>query len=259
MATAETGKKICVMCGKDVAGQPRVKDAKGRYLCAGECQQKAAAAAAAKASAPKPASAGPVPPAIAVAKADGGNLLTNLIDQSPMLKAATCESCGNPMPGGAVICTRCGFNTQTGKALKTAVVVEKVKNEPKAPKVKGKYGNKYAASEFGPSFGILFLIIFGVIAATAAVGFVNPIFISVAFIMGWGIGTVGYFWGAIKAFMNDEPMWGVFAFLPIVSIAFVYYLLFPNEDKWSKAMFAGATLGMIVAGVMFVTLVGIEA
>ncbi len=129
MATAESAGKTCIVCGKDVSGQPRVKDAAGHYMCAGECQQKAIAAAktrkdaqaAAKPAAPsqpKPASNAPLPP---------GGLLGQLIDDSPMLNSARCESCGSAMPGGSVICTRCGFNTQTGKVLRTAVIVEKEK------------------------------------------------------------------------------------------------------------------------------------
>jgi hypothetical protein len=124
MSTTESAKKICVMCGQDVSGKPRVKDALGSYLCAGECEQRSAAVAKARAAAPR-VGAKVAPPVVAKPVAEtGGTFMSNLIDDSPMMKATKCDACGQPMSGSAVLCTRCGFNTQTGKALKTAVVIQ---------------------------------------------------------------------------------------------------------------------------------------
>lgn len=43
MADALAGGKFCIVCGADVSGEPRVQDAQGRYVCAGECHQQLAA------------------------------------------------------------------------------------------------------------------------------------------------------------------------------------------------------------------------
>src|SRR6266446_1445316 len=56
----------------------------------------AVAIAPAPAAVPSPAYAPPPPPSMRSASAAGG-----------------CPSCGNPLPRGAVICTKCGYNIAT--------------------------------------------------------------------------------------------------------------------------------------------------
>jgi RNA polymerase subunit RPABC4/transcription elongation factor Spt4 len=267
MATAESAGKTCVVCGKDVSGQPRVKDAAGHYMCAGECQQKAIAAAKARkdaAAQPKPAPPAPLGPTLAKKPASSeplppGGLLGQLIDDSPMLKSAKCESCGSAMPGGSVICTRCGFNTQTGKALKTAVIVEKEKKEDK---VASKYSNKYAVAEFGPSFGILFLIVVAVVGGSFAAGFISPGFVLVGFLIASVISFVGFVWGIVDAFRQGESMWGILGILtPIVGLTglgFLYYMIFVNELKWSRALYLGSIVGTLVGLAIALGALGID-
>ncbi len=257
MATAESSGKTCVVCGQDVSGKPRVKDAAGKYMCAGECQQKAAAAAKARQDA-RPAAPG----AAAQAKppmAPGG-LLGQLIDDSPMLKSAKCESCGSAMPGGSVICTRCGFNTQTGKALKTAVIVEKEKKEAKAPT--GGYSNKYAASDFGPGFGVLFLIVTAVVGGCFALGFISPGLLLLGILVASVVQIVGFIWGIVDAFRQGEALWGVLGILtPIVGLTglgFLYYMIFVNELKWSRSLYLGSIVGWLVGLAIAVGALGID-
>src|SRR4051812_35792426 len=103
MATSSPPSKVCVVCGTDVVGKPRVKDAAGRYMCAGLCETKAAERAGGSSPPPpNPAPAAPAPPP--VVESDVG-LLGKLIEDSPMLRASKCESCGSAMIGNAVICT----------------------------------------------------------------------------------------------------------------------------------------------------------
>ena len=260
MATAESAGKICMVCGKDVTGQPRVKDASGRYLCAGECQQKALAAAKAReaARAAKP----PAAPSSAAAKTaapppmEPGGLMGQLIADSPMLKSATCESCGNPMPGGAVLCTRCGFNTQTGKALKTAVIVEKEKKEAKVKGAPGRYGNSSGGSDFGPSYGVLFMIFAGTIGGLGALGFVHPLFA----LAGIGIGglalTVGSVWGLVAAFTGGEIGWGICSL--IVPFAQPIYMIAICQNKWAKAIYVGSLLGLIIVMAILFGAIGMD-
>ena len=148
--------------------------------------------------------------------------------------------------------------TETKKALKTAVIVEKQKKEEKAPKVKGSYKGRYASSEFGPSFGMLFLIVFGTVAGLGALGLLHPMFAAAAFVIGFICYSVGYIWGIVTAFRDGETVWGICAFLPVVSIGFVYYLIVPNEDKWSKALFLGSVLGLITAAAVVAGMYGLE-
>ena len=256
MATAESAGKTCVVCGKDVSGQPRVKDAAGHYMCAGECQQKAIAAAKARkdaAAQPKPGPPAPLGPTLAKKPASSeplppGGLLGQLIDDSPMLKSAKCESCGSAMPGGSVICTRCGFNTQTGKALKTAVIVEKEKKEEKvASRYKG---------EFGPSFGMLFLIVAGTIGLLCGLATVSPIFMVLGLMLASLCLFVGAVWGIVDAFRQGEALWGILGvlgfFLGFPGLGFLYYMIFVNELKWSKSLYLGGIVGFIAGLVIAV-------
>jgi hypothetical protein len=259
MAAAESAAKICVVCGVDVAGKPRVKDGAGHYMCVGACQEKAVAAAKARAGGgggAAPARPVQVPAGKPPAKtSQDGSLMNDLISASPMLNAARCTECGNPMPTGAVLCTRCGFNSQTGKALKTAVIKEKEVKEA-APKGKS-YQNRYASSEFGPSFGVLFLIFAGGISALAVLGFAHPMFTAAAFGLGWLLLGVGGIWGIVSAFLAGEIGWGVAMF--IVPFAAPIYMLFVTEDKWSKSIYVGALVGLIVAAVMLFGVLGQES
>lgn len=240
MATAESASKICMVCGKDVAGQPRVKDAMGRYLCAGECQQKALAASKAReeARAAKPPNAPPgaaaktpAPPPM-----EPGGLMGQLIADSPMLKSATCESCGNPMPGGAVLCTRCGFNISTGKALRTAVIVEKEKGKAKVPAMRG----RSAQSDWGPSFGVLFLIVAGSLSGIFTLGFVDPAFVVFGFLLVFLVHAVGAIWGMVNAVQDDE--WIAL----ILGYKWLIYMFIESERKWSRSLY----LGSLVAGLI---------
>ncbi len=260
MATAESAGKICMVCGKDVTGQPRVKDASGRYLCAGECQQKALEAAKAReaARAAKPPA---MPPSAAAKTAapppmEPGGLMGQLISDSPMLKSATCESCGNPMPGGAVLCTRCGFNTQTGKALKTAVIVEKQKKEEKVKGAAGRYGNSSGGSDFGPSYGVLLMIFGGTIGVLGVLGFVHPLFAIAAVALGSITLTVGSVWGLVAAFTGGEIGWGICSLL--VPFAQVIYMIAVCQNKWAKAIYLGGLIGMIVAFAVIMGGIGMD-
>ncbi len=105
--------KTCVICGQDCAGQPRIKNDKGQYAhkaCAAKKQN-------------------PAPEPTAFDDDDGlamGDLLGDLdpTADEPGIRAA-CPSCGSSLNEGAVVCMSCGHNTQTGKTLKSKVIVQK--------------------------------------------------------------------------------------------------------------------------------------
>lgn len=103
---AERG-KICVVCGQDCSNRPRTKDSRGRYIC-GECAKKARSAKQPGVQKRKP------PPA--------GDLMEELVAEAVAKQGDPCPECGQIMPAGAILCTRCGYNVQTGKSASTRVV-----------------------------------------------------------------------------------------------------------------------------------------
>ncbi len=148
--------KICVVCGQDCAGKPRVKDPQGRYSCkschelgfrkttrpaavgAGVAKAAAGAKVGAGAGAAKPAakvaqSAAPVPlaghepePEGAFDGFDNAAILAGL-ESSPATAvpaAEQCPGCGAPMASGAMVCMSCGFNKASGRASTVKVTAE---------------------------------------------------------------------------------------------------------------------------------------
>ncbi len=109
--------KICVVCKQDVSNKPRRKDQAGKYICE-DCAKKVAATKAAT-PAPKPAANAPASEGLSD---DFWNS-----KMQPTGGAAACPGCGTMMPGGAKLCTRCGYDLATGKPHRTHFSVEKDK------------------------------------------------------------------------------------------------------------------------------------
>lgn len=109
--------KVCVRCGRDCAGRPRVKDAQGRYTC-GECVEAIKAARArgpARAVPAAPAATEPAPADDGLIALDDEPLPASLLGEGPR----TCGNCGMVLGSGAVVCMGCGFNTETGSLVST--------------------------------------------------------------------------------------------------------------------------------------------
>lgn len=119
-----------MLCGEDVTGKPRTKDAQGRYACKA-CLDARSKSRSASAAAPKPA-ARPAQHSSTAPTSGEDALLANLIDQATANQGPPCEACGTVMAKGAVVCARCGHNRQTGRAIRTTVVA--------APKERGSSG-----------------------------------------------------------------------------------------------------------------------
>ncbi len=107
---AEGQPKVCVICKQDCSARPHVKDRQGRYACRA-CIEKQQARAAAKAP-PQPQTGGTDP------------VMARLVEGSVAVKSTPCPQCNNPIPPGGVVCVQCGFNTETGKSMRTRVTVE---------------------------------------------------------------------------------------------------------------------------------------
>ncbi len=106
---AGVGEKLCVFCGKDCAGQPRGKDPTGRYYHTAcyEGRQRASSSGGRGSG-----------------TSDGEySMLNELIGATGAEAApAPCPGCGQPMSGGALICTNCGYNAQTGGTMGVQVM-----------------------------------------------------------------------------------------------------------------------------------------
>ena len=226
MAAVQSPKKICVVCGKDVSDSPRVKDAQGRYVCQGACQ----ATFAGKAKAP----AAPAP------KVES-SFMDQLISTSPMISTTSCPTCNAPLPRDGVLCTRCGFNIQTGKAVKTKLIVEKEKRSAGG-----------ADSSDGPKFEVLLAVSALVCVGIAAIGLMSPEMFVLSFGVISAVGFGAWIWGIVVAFTTDERKWGIYgicAIIPcvgaILGLMFTYYMLVLCSNKWARAVYSGIVLGSI--------------
>ncbi|MCL4741607.1 MAG: hypothetical protein KJZ54_05315 [Phycisphaerales bacterium] len=112
--------KVCVICKQDCSGRPHVKDKQGRYACRACIEKQQARSASKPTLQPQPGGMDPV--------------MARLVEGSVAVKSTPCPQCSSPIPPGGVVCVQCGFNTETGKSMRTRVTVE----EPE--KKKGKKG-----------------------------------------------------------------------------------------------------------------------
>jgi hypothetical protein len=100
---SENQPKICVVCGEDCSNSPRAKDKQGNYICKA-CADKRRGAEGGKKPAPKEE-----------------DLMTQMVRDALVDRGEPCPECSAPMSAGAVVCTRCGYNRETGKAASTRV------------------------------------------------------------------------------------------------------------------------------------------
>jgi hypothetical protein len=186
--------KTCAACGADVTSSPRVKDAKGRYFCRA-CAAKKQAELSKKVG----QSAGP---GAALAPAGGdADIMSRLVDDSIAKGAVSCPACRRPWKEGAVICTGCGFNKQTGQVVGTQIKQPELIKDPKAPKAKkvGSGGKKFAGAHWKVAL-ILGLLFAGGLALSA----VNKEFAPVFSFAVMGYLTVLPFFAAFDAYTSSE-------------------------------------------------------
>lgn len=116
MPESETKTRICQACGQDCTGQPRIKDSKGRYLHKA-CYEKARAKAERRKPVEVAARPAPEPDDLYALDGAGLGLGDDLLADIPEAAGGpACPDCGSPSKSGAVLCTICGHNFQTGKS-----------------------------------------------------------------------------------------------------------------------------------------------
>jgi hypothetical protein len=164
--SSEVAGKTCCRCAIDVSSSKRHKDAKGRYWCeacfakASAARERAATGTASGAVAGETAGgAGAVAEAATAGAAESAT--PSWLAGSLAIEGKRCPSCSSPMPKTGVICTMCGHNAETGKAVSTHVLAapkEKPEKEGGGSDVLGSVG----ATLQGPA-AIMFSAVGGLI------------------------------------------------------------------------------------------------
>ncbi len=198
--------KICVVCGLDCAGQPRTKDAKGRYYHK-DCHDRAERERDARRS------------------ADAVMLGEILPDAPP---ADTCPSCGHSLGASDVICTSCGYNTQSGRTLHVDVATQKPPREPN-PHVG--VATSILLSPFGVSMMVLatVVIVYFVILATG----------SPAAIQAWIIVLDSFFLITTVVVLVVAFREGIGQGLLTLCVPFyvIYFVFAVTDNQWAKWLF----------------------
>jgi hypothetical protein len=227
--------KVCAACSKDVSSLPRTKDAQGRYFCK-ECVDKLKAKAAAKSAPDKPAASAP-------AAAPGEHdVMAKLLSDTPGVEL--CPNCGGGVTVGSKICVRCGFNKETGKAMK--VVVERAAKD-KEEKT-SKRGGSFVLSE-----GMYLLILCALVGGGFALSMFNPAFGALLYAICFILFLVAWVWGIIAAFKDEESLAGICGivgfFIGLSWIYFVYWCIFGTWRGYLKMTMTAALLGLVLGGV----------
>ncbi|MFB3430973.1 MAG: hypothetical protein ABL309_08630 [Phycisphaerales bacterium] len=118
---SEIATKVCRFCEKDVSGEARIKDKKGRYACQ-PCFERLKAKRAQTHQIPEP-KANPYSAFAPDIDTDAISIETDAasagVGQQPM---RPCPSCKAMMGAADVFCVQCGTNVQTGGKLGKAKV-----------------------------------------------------------------------------------------------------------------------------------------
>jgi hypothetical protein len=231
--SASAAVKVCTACSKDVTNLPRTKDGQGRYFCK-TCVDKIKAKA-------KPAAAATGP--IAVVDPAETDVMAKLLASSPGVEL--CPNCGGGINVGAKLCVRCGFNKETGKAMK--VVVERA---PKDKKEKsGRRGGTFVISE-----GLYLFLMIGLVGGGFALGMFNPAFIALLYVVSSIMFGVAWIWGIIAAFKDGESMAGLCGILGFVFLFSWLYFIYWCLTSWRgylKMSMAAALVGIVASFIGF--------
>lgn len=226
--------KTCTVCGTDVSGKPRVKDAQGRYMCK-ECFDKARATKGAQDHAAKPrpeAAAKPAP----LADEDNSFLLGIGSSSIAAEGTAPCPECGRALTKNTIVCVGCGFNTQTGKRMQVKVTKER------APK--GESGGTSASG--GSIAGNPHII--GIVTLLAFAGMAVGVVMSPDFAPIYSIATSVFtfcvwIWVVVSAW-QDETWMGILCLL--CGIYALYWALVKSENVLQKWLYFVGILAQIM-------------
>lgn len=233
--SGKSGGKVCVHCGVNCEGIPRVKDAEGRYACKGcfdriaASGQSAQAATApvvkvvAKAKAPAAVGSNRVASNASVAPIDDDAMdLSALVsaekqaaENTSYAKMQRCPHCDALAPAGSRICPGCGFDYHTGLAgAKTKVFKQPSEKIPSRLRSKGKGPQRLAGEG---NVGMWVSIVCAVLAAVLLFlmqgnreACYAMIFIGAVYGLTWSLVSI------VGPFSEDDTFWGVINLLTLV-------------------------------------------
>lgn len=203
-----------------------------------------------------PRAAGPKPAAKPVAKSApaGGEdaLLANLIDSATAKFGPPCEECGVAMERGAIVCSRCGFNRNTGKAIKTRVMKAEKDKTPKA----ARSGPRFSL-DINPWFVFFgFMVVFGGLYMFARE---EPAAVVILYGASAVTFSLGYIYAIYGAFRDGDGGWGLIGiisfFVGFGGFLMLYYVFAESDRSMSKVMLCSGFLGIIMCALALFTLV----
>jgi hypothetical protein len=174
------------------------------------------------------------------ANAADAAIMNNLLSGSAMTSAAPCPNCASPVAAGGVICVRCGHNVSTGNVVKTRTGVAKGR---------GSGGPAFKVPDGILGTFVLFIIASVVCALPGVVVMLEPSALQPRYIA-IGVAWLGiYIWAVVQAFRTGDALWGILSLVPVVNVAFLFWVFFINEDRRIKAWYLAPTMGFFVMGV----------
>lgn len=249
--------KVCVLCGGDCAGQPRIKDPRGRYYhktCHAEAARQREAGEAvtpmsdALSDALPAAGAGAGLGAMSGGLDDGPSFLDDILPPGAGL-AGACPNCRSQLAPSAIVCTACGYNTQSGQAGTTRKLKAK---KPRA--AAGARGGGGGDGFFQSAIGVFLVMVFVGIAfsAVAIAGSGVGVVMAVVATIGVGLALFGAtIWAVVDAFREGRIGWGVLNLL--VSFASLIYIFVHDVDSRLRGLLPGALVAylMLVGSLTF--------
>lgn len=226
-----TSGKSCSSCGVNLDAKPNHKIGSGKYLCP-DCMEKAKAAKFAMNAKNAPAAAAK---AKATAPADDNSFLLGIGSKTGIAEVGTkpCPECGRALTADAVICTGCGFNTDSGKRTRVKIL------KPEKAEADGMPKPAVPLHQNPPAVGIAIalLLVGGAIGSIYEPDVTLPLAI--------GINIFGFLlWiKVVKLVMEDKGglIGLLFCFIPFYTVYFTYFKQSGEMLKWlTGAMLIGS-------------------
>jgi len=219
MSNANAEFVTCAACGQSCEGKPHAKDTKGRIICR-PCIDKRKAQRAAT-------------------DTGGAAVMADLLAKSKMANATPCPGCQSYMPEGATLCTHCGYNTETGKAMTTRVV--------KAPKQKK--ASDGGGMSFDPMMGVWIMaaLYTGLAIGSFAVPGLAFALIGVLLLHG---GITGI-WLWVVMILDGDIVWFFLSLIPLLGFfLLLYYIVAKLERPALRAHYVLSLIFAIVTGAL---------
>lgn len=235
-----TSSKRCSSCGVNLDAKPNHKIGSDKYLCP-ECMEKAKAAKFAMNAKSAPAAA-----AKATAPADDNSFLLGIGSKTGIAEVGTkpCPECGRALTADSIICTGCGFNTQSGRRTRVRVLKPEKADDGK-PKMAAEpiHKNPMVA---GTAVALLF--IGGSIGMFYEPDVVLPLVLAIS--------LLGFVLWVKVLLLAIQDLGGLFGFLfCLIPFYTVYFTFFKQPSQMLKWI----TVGFLVGGLSFGVAAGIQA